>query len=144
MGAKLLSRRAVLKGLGVSIALPWLEAMAPSLSMATVGGATPKRLAFCYVPNGVNLAEGTPRAVGPNYTLPSSLAPLQPFTNDLLVLSGLTCDKARPNGDGAGDHARAMSSFLTGCQARKTAGADIQVGVSADQVAAQRIGTATR
>jgi hypothetical protein len=62
----------------------------------------------------------------------------------MLVLSGLTCDKAWPNGDGAGDHARAMSSFLTGCQARKTAGADIHVGISADQVAAQRIGSATR
>src|SRR4051812_43205364 len=105
MAAKVLSRRAVLKGLGVSIALPWLEAMTPRLSMATVGTATPKRLAFVYVPNGVNLGTWTPRAVGPNYTLPASLAPLQPYKNDLLVLSGLTCDKARPNGDGAGDHA---------------------------------------
>src|SRR5262249_36067182 len=61
-----------------------------------------------------------------------------------LVLTGLTCDKARANGDGPGDHARAMSAFLTGCQPRKTAGANIKAGVSADQLAAQRIGHATK
>jgi hypothetical protein len=119
--------------------------MTPTLSMAVPGAAAaPKRLAFVYVPNGVNMTRWTPRVMGPNYTLPPTLEPLAPFKNDLLVLSGLTCDKARPNGDGPGDHARAMSSFLTGSQARKTAGADIHVGVSADQVAAQRLGTATR
>ncbi len=145
MAAKLLSRRAVLRGLGVSVALPWLEAMSPTLSLATGGAAAPpKRLAFVYVPNGVNMERWTPRQMGANYTLPPSLTPLQPFKSDMLVLSGLTCDKARPNGDGPGDHARAMSSFLTGCQARKTAGADIHVGLSADQVAAQRLGSVTR
>lgn len=143
MTAKLISRRAVLKGLGVSIALPWLEAMTPVLSQPAAAAA-PKRLAFCYVPNGVNMGRWTPRQIGPNYTLPATLEPLQPFKNDLLVLSGLTCDKARANGDGPGDHARAMSSFLTGCQARKTNGSDIHVGISADQVAAQRIGSTTR
>ena len=60
------------------------------------------------------------------------------------MLSGLTCDKARPNGDGAGDHARASSAFLTGCQARKTAGANFRAGVSADQAAAARLGEQTR
>jgi hypothetical protein len=146
MTAKLLSRRTVLKGLGVSIALPWLEAMTPVLSSATLGAAVaaPKRLAFLYVPNGVNMDTWTPRQLGANFTLPQTLQPLQPFRNELNVLSGLTCDKAWPNGDGPGDHARAMSSFLTGCQARKTAGADIHVGVSADQVAAQRVGNVTR
>jgi hypothetical protein len=62
----------------------------------------------------------------------------------LLVLSGLAHDKARPNGDGAGDHARASATFLTGCQARKTNGADIKVGVSVDQLAAAQIGHQTR
>jgi hypothetical protein len=145
MAAKLISRRAVLKGLGVSIALPWLEAMTPTLSMATQAATTPpKRLAFVYVPNGVNMHTWTPRQMGPNYTLTPTLEPLQALKNDVLVLSGLTCDKARANGDGPGDHARAMASFLTGCQARKTNGSDIHVGVSADQVAAQRLGNATR
>jgi hypothetical protein len=63
---------------------------------------------------------------------------------DVLVLSGLTCDKARPNGDGPGDHARASAAFLTGAQARKTAGANFRAGVSADQVAAARLGDRTR
>ena len=61
-----------------------------------------------------------------------------------MVLSGLTADKARPHGDGGGDHARAMASFLTGRQPRKTDGADIRVGISADQVAAEKVGHATR
>jgi hypothetical protein len=61
-----------------------------------------------------------------------------------MVLSGLTCDKSRPNGDGAGDHARASGAFLTGCQARKTAGANFRAGISADQAAARLIGDRTR
>jgi hypothetical protein len=139
-------RRTVLKGLGVAVALPALEAMAPALSVAS-GAARPtppRRLAFLYVPNGVNVPEWTPRTVGAGFQLPPTLAPLAIFRDRLLVLSGLTLDKARPNGDGPGDHARAMSAFLTGCQAVKTNGANIRVGVSADQVAAQRIGRATR
>src|SRR5437868_5018280 len=58
--------------------------------------------------------------------------------------AGLTADKARAHGDGPGDHARAMATFLTGRQARKTDGADIRIGVSVDQVAAQAVGQATR
>ena len=72
--------------------------------------------------------------------MPAILDPLNPVKEDLLVLSGLAHDKARPNGDGAGDHARASATFLTGCQARKTHGADIKVGVSIDQAAAQKSG----
>jgi hypothetical protein len=60
------------------------------------------------------------------------------------VLTGLTADKARANGDGGGDHARALSAFGTGVQARKTDGTDIRSGVSVDQVAASRIGDRTR
>src|SRR5207244_11950744 len=61
-----------------------------------------------------------------------------------LVPSGLTADKARPNGDGPGDHARAMAAFLTGAQPRKTDGADIRAGISVDQVAAARLADQTR
>jgi hypothetical protein len=140
-----LSRRTVLKGMGVSLALPFLEAMSPALSLATENRRTaPRRMAFVYVPNGVNMHTWTPSTLGTSFTFPRTLEPLAPHQNDLLVLSGLTVDKARPNGDGPGDHARAMSAFLTGCQPRKTAGADIHVGVSVDQVAAQRVGSATR
>src|SRR5205823_1153030 len=131
--------------------LPFLEAMAPASLLAAStrrraaqAVATPKRMAFFYVPNGVNMRQWQPAAEGTTFTLPKTLEPLTPFKDDLLVLSGLTADKARPNGDGAGDHARAMSAFLTGSQARKTSGADIRVGVSVDQLAAGRIGSATR
>jgi hypothetical protein len=101
-------------------------------------------MAFIYIPNGAHMAEWTPKAVGSDFALPPILEPLQPVKDHLLVLSGLTHDKARPNGDGAGDHARASAAFLTGCQARKTAGADIKVGISVDQIAAQRLGALTR
>lgn len=141
-----LSRRAVLKGLGVTISLPFLEAMLPSFVTAQGNAARtfPKRMGFVYVPNGVNMQTWTPAAEGADFTLPATLRPLANFKEDLMVLSGLTVDKARPNGDGPGDHARAMSAFLTGSQPRKTAGADIRVGVSVDQFAAQRVGQATR
>jgi len=86
----------------------------------------------------------TPASEGARFELPTILKPLAPLQDDLLVLTELTCDKARPNGDGAGDHARASSAFLTGAQARKTAGANFRSGVSADQVAALRLGDQTR
>jgi hypothetical protein len=72
------------------------------------------------------------------------MAPMEPLREHLLVLSGLTHNGGRALGDGPGDHARAASSFLTGCHPRKTAGADIKIGVSVDQVAAQKIGNQTR
>jgi hypothetical protein len=140
-----IDRRTLLKGLGVAVALPVLEAMSPGLALASAPARTfPRRLAFVYVPNGVHLPDWTPRTLGAGFELPATLQPLQPVRDRLMVLSGLTVDKARPNGDGAGDHARAMSAFLTGCQPVKTHGANIRVGVSADQVAARAVGRATR
>jgi hypothetical protein len=106
--------------------------------------AAPRRMAFMYVPNGIDMANWTPAAEGALTALPATLRPLVPFQKDLLVLSGLTLNTARPNGDGPGDHARAMASFLTGRQARKTHGADIRLGISVDQLAAQKIGHLTR
>src|SRR5258708_1772221 len=143
-------RRTFLKGLGATIALPMLEAMElPTRALA--GGVVneaaksfPRRMAFVYVPNGANMADWRPKAVGTDFELPYILQPLQPFKNDLTVLSGLAQHRAFANGDGAGDHARAAATFLTGCQARKTAGADIKAGESADQVAADKIGRQTR
>jgi hypothetical protein len=124
------------------------ETMVPGVSFAASAVGTPKgaprRMAFIYVPNGANMADWTPETVGSDFELPYILEPLSPVKNKLLVISGLAHDKARPHGDGPGDHARASATFLTGCQARKTQGADIHVGVSADQVAAQKIGQATR
>jgi hypothetical protein len=90
------------------------------------------------------MAEWTPKEEGAGYALTPSLTPLKPFKDDFMVLTGLTADKARPHGDGGGDHARAMAAFLTGRQPRKTDGADIRVGISVDQVAAEKVGRATR
>jgi hypothetical protein len=139
-----LSRRTLLKGMGVALALPLLEAMRPVLALAAPASSLPNRMAFLYVPNGIHIPDWTPATTGADFQLPWILEPLQPFKDDVLVLTGLTCDKARPHGDGGGDHARAMSAFLTGSQPRKTSGADIKVGVSVDQVAAQKIGQQTR
>lgn len=142
-------RRTFLKGLGTVIALPMLEAMTPPLralgsDLATTPKGFPKRMAFIYVPNGANMADWTPKEVGADFQMPYILEPLQPFQKDIQVFTGLAHDKARPNGDGPGDHARASATFLTGCQARKTAGADIKVGVSVDQIAAAQVGKSTR
>jgi hypothetical protein len=141
-----ISRRTVLRGLGTAVALPLLEAMLPSAPGAAPPGRgrPPRRMAILYVPNGALMPDWTPTAEGARFELPRILQPLAPVREDVLVLSGLTCDKARPNGDGAGDHARASSAFLTGCQARKTAGANFRAGVSADQLAARRVGDRTR
>jgi len=142
-----ISRRTLLRGLGTAVALPWLDAMMPRLAVAGLKAPkskSPLRMAFVYVPNGVNMKYWTPEKEGSNFVLPSILEPLSAFKNDFMVLSGLTCDKARANGDGAGDHARAMSAFLTGSQPKKTAGADIRAGTSVDQLAAQNVGGATR
>jgi hypothetical protein len=118
--------------------------MLPRLATAATPATTPKRLAFLYVPNGAHMQAWTPKETGANFDLPSILEPLAPYKDRWNVLSGLACDKARANGDGPGDHARSQSAFLTGRQARKTAGSDIRAGVSVDQVAAGRLGTETR
>ena len=143
-----LSRRTVLRGLGAAVALPWLEAMGPVASWAAdakpSAAPAPNRLAFLYVPNGKNMVDWTPKAEGAGYELPNILEPLKALKDEFLVLTGLTADKARANGDGGGDHARALSAFLTGCQARKTDGTDIRAGISIDQVAAARLANLTR
>jgi Protein of unknown function (DUF1552) len=141
-----LSRRTVLRGLGVSVALPFLEAMRPGSVVAAAGDqkSPPLRMAFLYVPNGVHMPGWTPAAADAQFELPVILEPLEAVRSDLVILSGLTLNPARALGDGGGDHARAMASFLTGRHPRKTDGADLCAGISIDQVAAQQIGHATR
>ena len=140
-----ISRRTMLKGLGTAIALPWMEAMAPVTSALAGQAVTPpKRMAFIYTPNGMNMADWTPQQEGTDFELPEILNAFKDFKDQMLVMSNLTLDKARANGDGAGDHARALSAFLTCSQPRKTHGADIKVGISVDQVAAQHVGKHTK
>ncbi|HVJ69789.1 MAG TPA: DUF1552 domain-containing protein, partial [Caulifigura sp.] len=138
-----LPRRTFLKGMGASLGLPFLDAMLPRtvLAGAVAKGATavaPTRMAFVFFPNGAIMRDWKPTAVGTDFELPKTLAPLAKHKSDLLVVSGLAHDKGRANGDGAGDHARSCAVWLTGCQPRKTGGADIQVGMSVDQVAAEK------
>jgi hypothetical protein len=138
----------MLRGVGAAVALPLLDVMQPAFAEAATldaaAGELPRRMAFFFVPNGVNVDHWKPRQDGYGYDLPSILAPLQRVQDDVCVLTGLTHDKGRANGDGAGDHARSASVFLTGCQPRKTAAGNIRVGISVDQVAAQQVGHATR
>jgi hypothetical protein len=143
------SRRTLLRGLGCAIAVPWLESMGPMVSWAQgavtpASKAAPNRMAFIYVPNGKNMKDWTPATEGANFELPAILEPLKAVRDQITILTGLAADKARPHGDGGGDHARAMAAFLTGAQPRKTDGANIRSGISVDQVAAARIGDQTR
>lgn len=128
--------------MGTAIALPMLDAMTPAF------GAAPKppvRLAFLYVPNGVvDISWWKPQSAGKDFTMPRLLKPLEKFREDVFVLSGLDDHNGNALGDGPGDHGRAGASFLSGVHCKKTAGADIQAGISADQVAAQIIGHQTR
>ncbi len=99
-------------------------------------------MAFLYVPNGVHMADWTPTEVGPRFPMPPTLKPLEAYKDDLLVLTGLAQHNAEALGDGPGDHARSLACFLTGTHPLKTDGAGIRVGVSVDQVAAQKVGQA--
>jgi hypothetical protein len=136
-------RRTLLRGLGATLSLPFLESLAPRGARAAAAKA-PLRMAFVYLPNGAIMPKWNPTGEGKDYQLSPTLAPLSSHKEDIQVITGLAHDKARANGDGAGDHARANATFLTGCQARKTSGADIKLGVSVDQIAAQKIGHLSR
>jgi hypothetical protein len=141
---KHLHRRTFLKGMGAAIALPMLDAMTPALAAAARADKRPVRLAFTYVPNGITMADWTPTGEGAAFELPRVLRPLEAFRKDTLVLSGLAQRNGNALGDGPGDHARAAASYLTGVHPKKTAGADIQNGISVDQIAAQHVGAQTR
>ncbi len=139
------SRRTLLRGLGLSLALPTFDSLMPRLalgatSLAPAPGAAPRRMACIFVPNGVHVPDWIPGSTGFGYQLPYILEPLASVRDDMLVLSGLTHDRGRANGDGPGDHARSASVFLTGAQPRKTDGSNIRSGISVDQYAAQMVG----
>ena len=139
-------RRHFLKGLGAAVALPVLDAMVPTRALASVVDKTksPVRMGFIFIPNGAHMQDWTPRTVGADFDLPNTLKPFAPVKSDIMVLSGLTHDKGRTNGDGAGHHARSATVFLTGSQALKSEGAEIRAGTSADQYAAKYAGKETR
>jgi hypothetical protein len=143
-----LPRRTVLRGLGASLALPFLDAMVPA---GTLRAQTqpPPRLGFVYLPNGVarnftGINYWTPAGEGAAFELSPILAPLSPFRDRTVVVSGLAQHQADAFDDGAnGDHTRGTSSWLTGVHCKRTEGADVRNGISADQIAAAAIGTTT-
>ncbi len=147
MLGKRLPRRTFLRGLGAAIALPSLDSMVPAFA-ATSKAAAPSRMAFVYAANGIIMDEWTPDTEGAEALLPRelppTLQPLEPFRQQLMVMSGLTSDPARAHGDGPGDHARSAAAYLTSVHPKKTFGADIEAGVSIDQLIAQKIGGGTK
>lgn len=140
----MISRRTALRGLGTAIALPTLEAMLPTTALAQTPAKGPVRLAYVFVPNGMSMDLWRPSQSGKLGELPELLRPLKGVQNKVNVLSGLAQKYAEANGDGPGDHARSAAAWLTGVQPFKTAGSDIRVGISADQLAAQHLGKQTK
>lgn len=140
-----LPRRTLLKGMGTALALPMLDAMVPAGTRGLRASVkAPVRISIVYVPNGIVMKDWTPKSQGKGFEFPRILKPLETFCEDLFVLSGLDDHNGNALGDGPGDHARAGASFLTGVHCKKTAGADIQNGISADQIAAQKVAAETR
>jgi hypothetical protein len=132
-----LDRRSFLRGVGATLALPLLDAMSPAF--AATRKAVP-RLSFMYTPNGANMAQWTPAGSGKGFTFSPTLKSLEPFRERVNVLSGLALHSADRMNDGAGDHSRATGAFLSGCHAKRTQGADLFLGITADQIAAKSLG----
>jgi Protein of unknown function (DUF1552) len=147
---KALPRRTFLRGVGATLGLPLLDAMVPSFTAMAQTPARPvKRLGFIYLPNGVarnftGINYWTPTGEGTGFDFSPILSPLAPYRDRLLVISGLAQHQADAFDDGAnGDHTRGTSSWLTGVHCKRTEGADVKNGISADQIAAAKLGEST-
>ena len=140
---KALARRTFLRGLGTTIALPFLDAMAPAMALAATAKKPPVRMAFVYLPNGMDLRNWNIDYEGKLGELSRTLKPLEPYKDEILLLGNLTHNGGRALLDGAGDHGRCCGSYLTGVQPRKTL-VNIKAGVSFDQIVANQIGSQTR
>ena len=144
-----LARRTFLRGVGATLALPLLDAMVPALGGAAARAvSTPvRRLGFIYLPNGVamnaTVNHWRPAGEGKAFEFSPILAPLAPFRDNLVVVSGLNQIQAQPFGDGNGDHTRASATWLNGVHPKKTEGSDLRAGITADQVAAEVLGKDT-
>jgi hypothetical protein len=138
-----LSRRTLLRGAGTAIALPFLDAMLPAFAKTTP--ESPVRMMYVYAPTGIMPQAWLPPTTGPDFEFQRVMKPMEKFRKDVLVMSGLSQHDVGIGGpDGPGDHARAVGTYLTGARIRKTQGADIQAGVSVDQLAARAFGVKTR
>lgn len=143
-----ISRRRMLQATGVCVAIPWLESFThrgcAAAEPAAESARLAPRLAYLYIPNGVNVANWQVSGDGENYELSPTLAPLAPSRRDFTVINGLNHENATPGPDGAGDHSRATAVYLTGVRPKKTGGSDVQNGVSVDQAIARHVGQFTR
>src|SRR5262245_29749361 len=130
-----LSRRTFLRGAGVALGLPFLDAMTPALTaMARTPAAAKKRLGFVYVPNGVIVDQFVPAKEGADFEISTILKPLESFKNQLVVISNLVRAEANNN------HAVSSGCWLTGTRPKRTDGPDFRIGTSIDQIVARQIG----
>ena len=136
-----LPRRTFLRGMGVSLGLPLLDAMVPAASALANTAAKPvRRLGFVYIPNGAVMPSWQPAGDGALTELSRTLSPLAPFQDQVIVPIGLSQKQAEALGDGNGEHSRAGTVWLSGVHPKETEGADVRNGTTADQIAAQSIG----
>jgi Protein of unknown function (DUF1552) len=136
---KFISRRALLRGAGATVALPLLESMIPAGTARSADVAPRLRFAAIYVPHGAVMSHWTPAQDGTGFDFPDTLKPLEPFRDRLNVVSNLTLPLAYGQDASAGaNHTRSSAVFLTG--ANPGVGAEAHLGVSVDQVVARHLG----
>jgi hypothetical protein len=135
--SKPLPRRTMLRGVGATLALPFLEAMVPSFARGQAASMPVHRFQTFYVPNGMAMEFWTPKGEGSAFELSPIMEPLAPFRNQMLVLSGL---KANWNYI----HAGASGSFLTGTTRGGRNEVEIIADVSMDQLLARRFARDTQ
>ena len=142
---KAIPRRTMLRGLGATVALPFLDAMVPAFGRLAAAAPKTSRLSTIYIGNGANMKTWTPAAEGRAYEMTPMLEPLAAFRDRMLVISGLDNKPglALP-GEPAGGHGRIGGSFLTGVHVKPTEGADFEAGISIDQIAARELGQKTQ
>jgi hypothetical protein len=142
---KALPRRHFLQGLGVAVGLPFLDAMVPALAFASKVKKPPVRMAFMYLPNGIDMPNWNPDYTGKLGELPRILKPLEPFKNDMMMLGNLTQNYARALQDGGGDHGRCSANYLTGAHVKKsTSEIHVDGPMSMDQLVASHVGKQTK
>ena len=131
-----LPRRTFLRGVGASLALPFLDAMAPA--MAAVPKGQP-RFSAVYVGNGANMFDWTPSTQGANFHFSPILQPLKIFRDQTVVFTGLDNYPATDQGDTGGQHPRAAPAFMSSVHPKQTEGADVEAGTTVDQLIAEKI-----
>ena len=143
---KAIPRRTVLRGLGASLALPLLDGMVSAFAAVRHTAARPAvRFGVVYAPTGMIMKHWRPATTGANFEITRIMEPLRPFKDRMVVLGGLCNPIADPRpGEGTGDHSRAAAAFLTSAHAKKTDGADMELGTSVDQIVADELGRHTQ